>query len=147
MRDLTPSDKNEMIISDARSGSEILLYYRNPTTEEEVGYQANLFRKAGKKLKIAAFETRLKYGLKILTGFRDGDFGIDGRPIASDPASPHYREDWKALVARSAPDIVNTFAFAVFEGARVDTGMALEMAGDEDEPEGETEPDPPFARS
>lgn len=119
MRDLTPSDRNEITINDTRSGTEIKLFYRNPRTQEEVGYQAALFLRKGGKLKINAFETRMKYGMAILTGIREGDFGIDGKPISSDIASPNYREDWKALIAAQAPDIVTTFAFAIFEGARV----------------------------
>ena len=133
MRDLTASDRNEMTINDTRSGSEILVYYRNPTTEEEIAYQANLFRRKGKKMKIAAFNTRLRFGLKIINGFRDGDFGLAGKPISSDPVSPNYREDWKSLISSQAPDILNAFAFAVFEGARVDTGMNFEFEGEETE--------------
>jgi hypothetical protein len=70
MRDLTKNDRNKMVINDARSGSEIELYYRNPTTQEEVEYQAKLFKRQGKKMLINAFGTRLEMGLKILTGFR-----------------------------------------------------------------------------
>jgi hypothetical protein len=133
MRDLKRSDKNVLIINDARSGTEIELYYRNPTTEEEVAYQTKLFKKMGKKVKLNAFDTRLNYGLKILTGFRDGDFGMDGKAISADPAAPDYRPDWKLLLREQAPDIVTTFAFTVFEGARADMGMELDLeSADED---------------
>lgn len=127
MRDLKPSDRNKMTITDARSGSEIELYYRTPTTQEEVQYQTRLLKKQGKKVLINAFETRLEMGLKILTGFREGDFGVDGTPISSDPSSPNYREDWKELLKQGAADIISTFAFHVFEGARVDTGIDMDF--------------------
>lgn len=148
MRDLTPSDRNEITINDTRSGTEIKLFYRNPKTQEEVGYQAALFVRKGGKLKINAFETRLKYGLQILTGIREGDFGINGQPISSDLGSKNYREDWKALIKDQAPDIVTAFAFAIFEGARIGEGPEIGYEGLEEEgkeaPAGEDEdaPDP-----
>lgn len=135
MRDLTRSDKNKMVINDARSGSEIELYYRNPTTQEEVEYQSKLFKRQGKKMLINAFSTRLEMGLKILTGFREGDFGIEGKAISADPQSQHYKENWKELLKENAADIITAFSFAVFEGARIDTGteMDFEIAGEAEE--------------
>ena len=133
MRELKTSDKNSLIINDARSGTEIELYYRTPTTQEEVQYQSKLIKKQGKKMLINAFETRLEMGLKILTGFREGDFGYDGKPIASDPSSSNYREDWKELLRNFAADIVTVFAFHVFEGARVNTGIDIDFAEEAEE--------------
>lgn len=127
MRDLTKSDKNKMVVNDARSGSEIELYYRNPTTHEEVEYQSKLFKRLGKKVLINAFSTRLEMGLKILTGFREGDFGIEGKVISSDPSRPDYKENWKELLKENAADIVTAFSFAVFEGARIDTGAIVDF--------------------
>lgn len=128
MRDLTKTDKNILRIQDAISGSEIELYYRMPTTSEMVSYQAKLIKRQGRKILLNAFETRLEFGLKIFTGFRDGDFGIDGKPISSDPQNPNYKEDWKGLLKETAADIITTLAFTVFEGARVDTGFEFELA-------------------
>lgn len=142
MRDLTKSDKNKMIINDARSGSEIELYYRNPTTQEEVEYQSKLFKRQGKKVLINAFGTRLDMGLKILTGFREGDFGIEGKPISSDPQNPDYKENWKDLLKENAADIITAFSFAIFEGARADTGAEIDF-----ETMGETEEVIPFPKS
>lgn len=142
MRDLTRSDKNKMVINDARSGSEIELYYRNPTTQEEVEYQSKLFKRQGKKMLINAFSTRLEMGLKILTGFREGDFGIEGKPISSDPQSQNYKENWKELLKENAADIITAFSFAVFEGARIDTGTEMDF-----ESVGEAEDIIPFPKS
>lgn len=134
MKDLKASENNNLIINDARSGTEIELYYRNPTTQEEVQYQARLIKRQGKKILINAFETRLEMGLKILTGFRDGDFGYDGKPIASEPSSPNYREDWKELLKTAAADIITVFAFHIFEGARVNTDIEIDFEEAEDTP-------------
>jgi hypothetical protein len=127
MRDLTKTDKNILKIHDGRSDTDIELYYRNPTTQEEVAYQSKLFRRQGKKLLINAYETRLEMGLKILTGFREGAFGISGKPISSDPQSPEYRKDWKELLKENASDIITALAFQIFESARVDTGMDIDF--------------------
>lgn len=133
MRDLTRSEKNKLTIHDARSGTDIELYYRNPTTQEEVQYQSKSIKRIGRKIVVNTFETRLEMGLQILTGFREGDFGFDGKPISSDPASPNYREDWKELLKENAADIIATFAFTIFEGTRTsDSGIDFEIAGEED---------------
>lgn len=136
MRDLEQSDKNTLTIKDAISGTDIELYYRLPMTPERVAYQSRMFRTKGGKMKVQVFEARIEFGLKILTGFREGDFGIKGKPIASDPQSKNYQEDWKELIKATAADIVNAFAFVVFEGATLqtetETGQEEELALDSD---------------
>ncbi|MDI9559676.1 MAG: hypothetical protein QM235_00600 [Pseudomonadota bacterium] len=135
MRDLDASAVNKIVINDARSGTEIELYYRNPTTQEEVEYQTKLYKRKSNKL-IMNPKIKLDLGLAILTGFREGDFGVKGKPISSDPESPNYYEDWKGLLARTASDIISTFATVVFEGARVasDTDVEIETVVEEDIP-------------
>jgi hypothetical protein len=134
MRDLQKSERNTIRVQDAISGSEIELYYRTPTTKEMVEYQRLLVKRVQGKTIYDAVNARLTMGLKILTGFREGDFGFDGKPISSDPASPNYREDWKELLAESASDIITAFAFAVFEGVRVNPETDIEIGGIEDTP-------------
>ncbi|MBE7415080.1 MAG: hypothetical protein HS130_07600 [Deltaproteobacteria bacterium] len=127
MRELTRSEKNTLTVLDTRSGSEIELYYRNPTSREEALYNARLVKKKGAKIVIRSFDVREEFGLKILTGFRTGDFGVDGKPISSDPNDPDYRDDWKRIVAEGASDIVRTLALTVFEGVRVDSTADIEL--------------------
>jgi len=121
MRDLKPTDKNELVVHDAISGTDIVLYYRLPTTSERIAYQRALIRKTGKKVVLRAGEARQEFGLKILTGIREGDFGYDGKTISSDPKSERYRDDWKQLVGETAGDLVEVLALTVFEGARTAT--------------------------
>ena len=125
MFDLAASDKNRITINDTRSGTQIELTYRNPTTQEEIDYQAKAYKRKGKKFYVNT-GVKIKSALDILTGFREGDFGIDGKQISSDPGSAHYHPDWKGLLLQSASHILIAFASAVFEGARVDN----ELAGD-----------------
>lgn len=121
MRDLKQSDQNTLIIKDAISGTDIELTYRLPLTSERVAYQNRLVSRRNGKIQVHAVEARIEFGLKILTGFREGDFGFDGKPISADPQSPNYKENWKELVRATAADIINAFAFVVFEGASVNT--------------------------
>lgn len=134
MRELNRSETNTITIQDARSGSEIELYYRNPTSREEALYQAKIVKRKGSKVVLKTFDTRLEFGLRILTGFRVGDFGVDGQPISSVPGSPGYREDWKDIVAEGASDIVRALALTVFEGVRVNTADEIEEAVEEEPP-------------
>lgn len=126
MRDLKKNDKNTLVINDARSGSEVELYYRNPTPAEEASYQSKLLKRKGNKVIVCSYDTRFDFGLRILTGFREGDFGFDGKPISSEKESPNYKEDWKEIVKAGAPDIVNVLAMTVFEGTRV-SGATLDI--------------------
>jgi len=127
MRDLQQSGKNSIIVDDRLSGSKLELFYRMPTNDERIAYQRSTVKREGNKVKIQVFEARVKHGLQILTGFRDGDFGYAGAPISADASSPHYRADWKDLLQETASDIVAAVAGAVFESARVGGDAGIEF--------------------
>jgi len=126
MFDLTASDRNRITINDTRSGTQIELTYRNPTTQEEIDYQAKAYRRKGKKFYVNT-GVKIKSALDILTGFREGDFGIDGKQISSDPGSAHYCPEWKDLLLQCASHILIAFASAIFEGARVDNDLTGDL--------------------
>jgi hypothetical protein len=150
MRDLTSTDKDgkpiiqRMRYFDGRSGTDMILLYRHPTTDEEIEYQNSLWIRNGSELIANAYATRLKFGLAILVGFGQGDFGDKGVPFAGEytavkvPApTPEnkqavaivinevktddkaYRKDWKDLVKALAHDIITQFAFTIFESSRI----------------------------
>lgn len=136
MRELINSEINKLSITDVRSGTDIELHYRNPDPSEEVSYQTKLVRRKGTKIITRGYQTRLEFGLKILTGFREGDFSVQGKPISADPKSPNYREDWREIVKNGASDLIRLLAMTVFEGARlkqedivIDTEEVIEDAG------------------
>ena len=112
-------EPNEMTFQDNLSGSEIVLQYRMPTTAERAGYTNESFQRKGRKLVSRQVETRLKYGAKILTGIREGDFEIkqDGKwaPISSDPGSDNYAEDWNDQVLKYGADLIELLAIRVFD--------------------------------
>lgn len=111
---------NELRIHDNISGDEIILFHRMPTTAEREGYANESIKRHRNKTTFSIVAAREKYGSKILTGFREGDFqveGADGKLVAfaSDPASPNYREDWKDLMVQHASDLIQALAGHVFD--------------------------------
>lgn len=129
-------EPNELRIQDNISGSEIVLYYRMPTTAEAVRYENELIQRRGRKTISRVGETRQKYGPMILEGFREGDFErkVEGRyvPIASDKESPHFDPEWKAHVCKYASDLVGLLARHVFESS-----AEVEEEEEDEEPIGE----------
>jgi len=126
----TGNEPNILRIRDHISDSDIVLFYRMPTTREQVAYTNGLIQRRGKKVVYRQGEMRMKYGAAILTGFRTGDFekqDRDGKwvPYASDPESPRYDPDWKNLICEHAPDLVELLAVHVFESP-------AEIADDDD---------------
>jgi hypothetical protein len=111
-------ERQALAIQDPVSGSVITLYYRRPSSEERVAYQLAAFRLEGGERRFCLGETRLKFGLEILTGFGAGDFimAAEGGETVLDPAR---HPDWKARLGEEAPDLVSYLAQQVFEGMRV----------------------------
>ena len=111
-------ERQALRIQDPVSGSVITLYYRRPTSEERVAYQLSAFRIEGGERRFCLGETRLKFGLEILTGFEDGAFVIAAEG-GETPLDPSRHPDWKERLAEDAPDLVSYLAQQVFEGMRV----------------------------
>src|SRR3972149_202529 len=125
------------VVFDSVSGREFELYHRTPTTQEEVEFQRRTFRRRDRR-NISPEDTarnlaeiRVEFGLKIVTGFKDGDFGVDGKPISSDPESNNFYPEWKNLLRDKAPRILSALAVGVFEGGRVQTPEEEEGDGED----------------
>jgi hypothetical protein len=110
-------ERQELAVQDPVSGTRITLYYRLPTSEERVAYQMSAYRIEGGQRRFCLGETRLRFGLEILTGFGPGHFLVqeNGMTAALDPEK---HPDWKARLAEHAPDLVSYLAQQVFEGLR-----------------------------
>jgi len=125
------------VVFDSVSGREFELYHRAPTTQEEVEFQRKTFRRRDRKsispedIARNLAEIRVDFGLRIVTGFKDGDFGVDGKPISSDPESTNFYPEWKNLLREKAPRIVSALAVGVFEGGRVQTPEEEEGDGED----------------
>lgn len=94
------------------------MHYRRPTSEERVAYQMSAFRLEGGRRRFCLGETRLKFGLEILTGFGPGDFLVLEENGAV-PLDPVGHPDWKERVGEHAPDLVSYLAQQIFEGLRL----------------------------
>ncbi len=146
MLDLDASERNGITINHPASGSKVRLFYRTPTTEERIGYQAEMVQRKGSKVLDRSAQTRIKYAMSILTGFREGDFGSQGKPISSEPDSPNYLPDWKERIAKTAADVLLVFAHTIFEAASAEGAHKL-AALDLEEAAREGEDAIPFQRS
>jgi hypothetical protein len=111
-------ERQALRVQDPVSGSVITLYYRRPTSEERVAYQLSAYRFEGGERRFCLGETRLKFGLEILTGFAEGDFQIkeDDQVVPLDPAR---HPDWRERLATHAPDLLAYLGQQIFEGLRV----------------------------
>lgn len=107
-----------LVVHDPVSGSEVTLYYRRPTSEERVAYQLSAFRLEGGQRRFCLGETRLKFGLEILTGFKAGDFLVAAAG-GEEPLDPERHPDWQEQLREHAPDLVSYLAQQIFEGLRL----------------------------
>ena len=94
--------RHTLAIQDPVSGSVVTLYYRGPTSEERVAYQLSAFRLEGGERRFCLGETRLKFGLEILTGFGAGDFVIAAEGGA-DPPGPGPASGLEGASRRRCP--------------------------------------------
>lgn len=113
--------ENSLKINDPQGGEPITFFYRNPTNKERAQYQTNTFKVRGAgRVEIKTFETRLEFGLRIITGFREGDFLVEenGKPVpfSSKEGTRYFRPDWKSLLERDAGDLIAFLAAFVFDG-------------------------------
>lgn len=131
-----PDVIHSMDIMDPISRVTVRLFFRTPTTEERVNYQAGLIKvTGGRKPRVQGrhIETRQKYGRAIITGIRPGDVAYQDdagqvRDLADLPA-----EDAAEKLTSWLPHVVETLAFQVFEGARVMEEDTEDEAEDDDE--------------
>jgi len=128
------SDKPcEVTFYDRISDSEITLLYRLPTTEARVKYNSSLITRRGNKFTSSVGSARMKFGADILIGFKEGAFANEkGELISSDPASERYDQNWKELVKKYAPDVIESLAIVVFESSLM-PDTSLDAGGEEKE--------------
>lgn len=127
------------------SGTEVLFKYRMPTTDERNKYNNTAVQRMGKRggIVIKTAEAQERYGYKILSGIREGDFLIplDNHEgyhnnrvteeenteypgyltISSDKGSKYYVSDWKKQVHEIAPHLIIHLGRHVFDSPSDDT--------------------------
>ena len=135
---------HKKIIATTR-GVEVGVYHREPTTEEIHQYNNEAVRRKGQNVKLRYSKAQFKFGAKILKGIVEGDFGVEGPdkklvPVSSDPASPNYKQDWKALLCERAPAVVITLGAAIFGGTEaIDEAEDIDDEDDSEDGKGEVE--------
>jgi hypothetical protein len=121
--------KNKLIIKDQLNENSFLtIYHESATAEERIAYRSSQWKRDGSKIESRLTEARQEWGEKKITGFKEGDFkfktsSLEGegkgegelRTISSDPESPNYDPNWKALLRKYAPDVLEAVAEHIFE--------------------------------
>jgi len=113
---------NKIVFHDNISDSDIVHFYRMPTTRERQDYQNTAISRKGNKVEFNQAEARLAGGMKILTGIGDGSYErLDGAgqyvPVSSVEGSPNYFPEWRKFVEDNGADLVMLMAVQVFEGS------------------------------
>ena len=124
---------NEIIVFDQIAGGDIVFYYRLPTYTERIKYANKLYQQIEGVVQIVP-ETRVEFGLLIITGF-NSDLWEDenGNKIITDPEDENYNKDWKNFLEISAPEVVAQIAQHIFENSYVKksgkskTGVPVEV--------------------
>ena len=116
MRDLTTSEKNEINIFDKLGGTNIIFYHRTVNSSDRLRYKGLTIEKlnAGGKMEDIV-EEQLDFVLEFITGVSEGAFGVNNKPISSDPQNKNYYEGWKAVIREKASDLLETVKTVLFD--------------------------------
>lgn len=115
-RELKSNSHNEAIFFDKISNSEITLFYKNLTNTERVKFRSaivNKLMKGGETEELN--EIQLQWAEKILSGFKKGNFLLDGKEISSNKKDKDYYAGWKGLIKESAPEFLIALSDLVYE--------------------------------
>ncbi len=112
--------KNKLIIKDQfNENSFLTIYHESATAEERIAYRSAQWKRDGNKIESRLTEARQEWGEKKITGFKEGDFkyknGEEVKIFSSDPESPNYDPNWKGLLRKYAPDVLEAVAEHIFE--------------------------------
>jgi hypothetical protein len=133
--------KNKLIIKDQYNESSFLtVYHESATAEERIAYRSAQWKRDGNKIESRLTAARQEWGEKKIIGFKEGDFKFKAPPekisspstgegegggenrgegeirtISSDPESPNYDPNWKALLRKYAADVLEAVAEHIFE--------------------------------
>jgi hypothetical protein len=100
-------ERHEWAFHDARTGADVVLYYRNPTMQEHVAWRSGAWGETEKPVAERLFYSGLESGKAILTGYRPGDIEFPDAE-ADNPAN------WIELLADARPEIIADFANSIF---------------------------------
>jgi len=108
----------QAIVRDKFSDSDVVLYYTPPTTKDRLEFQNNFIKRKGDTVEVELIDEQVELGLRLVTGFRKGDFErlVDGEWItfSSDKDDPDYFEGWRDWIRDFAADLIEPFVIHVF---------------------------------
>lgn len=111
--------RNSVRLRDNLSNSDIVLYYRLPTTSERQEYHNASVVRRKNDVEVLTTKARLESGMKILTGFEVGSFerkvGGEYVQFSSDEDDPDFFSGWREWVRENANDLVILMAARVFD--------------------------------
>jgi phenylpropionate dioxygenase-like ring-hydroxylating dioxygenase large terminal subunit len=106
-RELKLTDQNRIIVFDKLSGTRLEVYYRTVTSTDRIKYKSEILNLLTKSHDIEeTINLQLIWAEKIITGFKKGDFTLEGKPISSDSTDSAYYQGWLAVLRETATDIL-----------------------------------------
>ena len=100
-------------------GHEIGIYHRSPTASEYQGYHTDKIKLEGRRVRQSLAEANLRYGLKIITGIRNGDLEYrdgangDARWITLD-TEVMPESVWKNILKRDFFELIDFVGAKIF---------------------------------
>ena len=145
------SGTHKMELIDSGSGIEIEFEYRLPTNNERIKYQKDAMKSKGKKLVMATQAAARKHALPLIQAFRFTSEEPDTRlnlfddtdklmgPLSCTPGDPGYQENWREIIGKYLPGIVEVLGNRLFSGVQ-DAGLDIVFDADVEEPDAGMDP-------
>ena len=119
-------------------GHEVGVYHRSPTASEYQGYHTDKIKLEGRRVRQALSEANLRYGLKIITGIRNGDLEYrdgangDARWLALD-TEVMPEAVWKDILKRDFFELIDFVGAKVFNPVdEIDRDYATDQEREKD---------------
>jgi len=116
MRDLTTSEKNEIHIYDKADGENKIFYHKTVISSDRLKYRSLTIKALNGGAKMEdVMEMQLDFTLDFITGFSGNAFGVNEKPISSNPKDKNYYEGWRGVVREKASDLLETAKLFLFD--------------------------------
>ncbi len=106
-RELKMTDQNKIIVFDKLTGTRLEIYYSTITSTDRIKYKSEILNVLTKSHDLEeSINLQLIWAEKKITGFRKGDFTLDGKQISSNSEDVDYYQGWFAVLKETATDIL-----------------------------------------
>ena len=130
------AERNMLEVEDRISDSILTIFYRRPNNAERVSYSNEMTIRKGGKVRVVkdVYGVQVKYGARLLTGIKTGDFIHGGKAFASDASDPAYDPEWKQHMLAGADDVLAYLARMAFGSVDRPDGDIFEDLDKPDDP-------------